>query len=353
MYLNRRRLGICLVLLSSVMLALAVKDFANEESLFALTAYEEESAIHSLVADPMEKEPILVLGDQNISEAIGQYENLLIEFYSPRCGHCQHFAPEYEKLATLLENEGVPVRLAKVDDTIEKNTSKKFEIYAYPTLNLIQNGNISEYPGRTKSQDIITWLKFKTDPLLRGIVSLSDVYKALEQYKSVVVLLGTKSSEGLETFRILSKIYQDVAFLYTENKTLEKEFGVDSGTQLVMFTNSNPDKIKFSGVLNAMSLKTFIDQNNHPLVPLLSTEIMKAIFEGGSAGLILILHRDQEGEEALVSLETSVEDLPDNLTVCACFVEDDNENLCLELSKYLGLNEPKLPKVKLLNFEQR
>lgn len=52
-----------------------------------------------------------------------------------RCGHCKSLAPEYATTAKLLADV---VPLAKVDCTMHKELSKRFEIQGYPTLKLFK-----------------------------------------------------------------------------------------------------------------------------------------------------------------------------------------------------------------------
>lgn len=54
------------------------------------------------------------------------------------CGHCKALAPEYEKAADQLLEDGVEAKLAKVDCTQEGDLCGKHGVQGYPTLKVFR-----------------------------------------------------------------------------------------------------------------------------------------------------------------------------------------------------------------------
>lgn len=99
---------------------------------------------------------------------------------APWCGHCKALTPEYAKAAQALKEEGLPVRLAKVDATEETELAERFSVKGYPTIKLLREGKPAlDYTAGRLSTDIITWIKKKTGPPALKV-------ETVEQAKSII-----------------------------------------------------------------------------------------------------------------------------------------------------------------------
>lgn len=82
---------------------------------------------------------------------------------APWCSHCKALAPEFTKLAQLLEEQNSEVRLAKVDATAEKQLAERYEVSGYPTLKLFRPGRETPVECRTEhtAGEMLVWLRKK------------------------------------------------------------------------------------------------------------------------------------------------------------------------------------------------
>ena len=66
-------------------------------------------------------------------------------------------APEYEKAATELKSDDIPI--AKVDCTVETEICEEQKIQGFPTLKIFKKGSASEFKGQRKAESIVSVLK--------------------------------------------------------------------------------------------------------------------------------------------------------------------------------------------------
>lgn len=91
------------------------------------------------LAEIKEEDGVLIATDSNFAEILSANQFLLVEYYAPWCGHCKSLAPEYAKAAKRLKETSSPVRLAKVDATVEKSLASAADLKGYPTLKFYIN----------------------------------------------------------------------------------------------------------------------------------------------------------------------------------------------------------------------
>jgi thioredoxin len=102
------------------------------------------------------KRPVEVTSSDFDHEVIAWPGTVLVEFWSPRCGHCLTIAPVLEELA--YEKAGF-LKIAKINIENEPSLATRFQIRATPTLMLYRNRiKLAEIAGGMPKAQLEAWI---------------------------------------------------------------------------------------------------------------------------------------------------------------------------------------------------
>mmetsp|Transcript_44223 Transcript_44223/g.32210 ORF Transcript_44223/g.32210 Transcript_44223/m.32210 type:complete len:487 (-) Transcript_44223:184-1644(-) len=224
------------------------------------------------------EEGVIVLGDDNFDAAIGEFNNILVEFYAPWCGHCKSLAPEYAKAAQALADS--PVKLAKVDATAHNAVAQKFEVKGFPTLKFFKNGKASDYNGGRTEKEIVSWLEKKTGPAFHVLSTESDLEKFREAHE--VFALGVfTSSESAEAKAFVAAAESDEQHVYaiSTDAGVRSKLGAADNTVVVLKTFDDlRNDLAVSSETASADIAKFVTTKATPWVFEFSAENSKTIF---------------------------------------------------------------------------
>jgi len=110
---------------------------------------------------PEEDLEVVQLTSRNFAKELRKGSVWLIEFYSSHCSHCIEFAPVYADIARYYHglDEGVKVRIGKVNGVKERALFNRFHIYAFPSFYLIDGWSVYEFKQRRSKKEMMAFVE--------------------------------------------------------------------------------------------------------------------------------------------------------------------------------------------------
>ncbi|RWS16392.1 Protein disulfide-isomerase A4-like protein [Dinothrombium tinctorium] len=230
------------------------------------------------------KDAVLVLTKENFTEIVNKEDIILVEFYAPWCGHCKKLAPEYKRAAKELSEISNPIKLAKVDATIENELKEEYNIEGFPTLLIFRKGKRYNYDGPRDEQGIVRYMKEQQ-------ISPSKILDSVKQLDKLINAKGSSGRQSLaptvlgffdnenspyyELFIDAANEQRDKAFrfLHTFDKSLAKSLKEKVNTITLMqpeIFSSDYEPSRYRLTLDEDTTKEdilyFIGNNSIPLV---------------------------------------------------------------------------------------
>ncbi|CAK9801534.1 Protein disulfide-isomerase [Anthophora quadrimaculata] len=296
------------------------------------------------------EDEVLVLTEDNIKEAIEQNDYLLIEFYAPWCGHCKALAPEFAKAAKKLQEIGSPVKLAKVDATVETALSEEYRIPGYPTLKFLRKGFVIEYNGYREADDIVNWVTKKSGPAIKDLPTVEEAKSFIDAHNIAVVgFFKDVESDGAKVFSEAAHSL-DHAFGMSSSDEVFNEYGVKDGT-IVLFKKFDEGRNDFTGEIDIKKLHNFILIHALPLVVDFNQNIAQIIFSGDMKNHLLIFLSKEAGhyEEYVEKIKEDVKKFREKVLCVTINVDVSDHKRIVE---FFGLKKDEIPAMRIIKLER-
>jgi len=299
------------------------------------------------VAEIVSEEGVLVLTEDNFQEAVDGNEFLLVEFYAPWCGHCKTLAPEYAKAASILANNESPVKLAKVDATVEKTLGEKFEVRGFPTLKFFKKGKATEYTGGRTSDTIVAWVEKKSGPPVKTLESVEDA-KAFIESNDIAVIGFFKDVKSVDAKAFIDAAgsIDDYPFGFSSEAAVLEEYKVDT-TGIVLFKNFDEGRNDFTGEVTEEAIVSFVSGNAVPLVADFNQETAQKVFSGEVKSIMLLfVSASAEDYSAKVEIARAIaKDFKGEMRFITVNIDEEEHKRILD---FFGVEMSELPSMRIL-----
>jgi thiol-disulfide isomerase/thioredoxin len=104
---------------------------------------------------------LIKIGHGRPIEGFANSEKSLVICKAEWCGHCKKAAPEFSKLlgaSPITLKDGSKVNVKILDDAKDKAEISKYNVKGYPTVLIVDGGQVTEYPGERKADSIMEFL---------------------------------------------------------------------------------------------------------------------------------------------------------------------------------------------------
>ena len=279
-----------LLLISNITLSLCEKDQKEKSETTKPSKKENISERYQIEDD------VIVLSPTNFFKALKEFDLMMIEFYSPNCGHCKKLAPEYTAISKHFEKDEV-VQLAKINCSKYKKFTDQFEVSHYPTLHVFYKGvQVIEYHtnfGEKNKKNIIPFLEQVKQVLAYPIESMESVEIIQKLFISGIVYFGDNESDLKLLEGYPFKMMKNVC----NNKEIMEKLNVKPRT-LVLFKEFDEKRndLVIEKDLTFELIEEFLDNYSKPLLHILKYDIFLGIFAIDIPALVLYENSDDVKE---------------------------------------------------------
>ena len=321
-------------------------------SFVCLTA--RRLSIVAAESDDFERdEGIIVLKGDDFQKALEHFDNVLVKFDAPWCGHCKAFAPDYVKIAAILKERNENVICAKVDAPEEQELIEKYDIQGVPTLKLFRKDKSPDsYQGFRSVDALVDWVTRKIGPPTVAIED-SETAEKLKESSDVVVIAYYKDAARNEsvTFSDIADQYDDYKFGIVQNEDVATKLGfTKEGVKL--FKKFDEGEVDYDKDLKSSSeLKRFIQANSLPLVVTFDQKNAQKIFGGDikAHNLLFVSKSDPQTEGILEEFKKSAKEFKERVLFVVINSDQDEHERIIE---YFGLKKDELPGLRFIKLQE-
>jgi len=299
------------------------------------------------------EEGVLVLTEKNFEQALADHEFILVEFYAPWCGHCKALAPEYAKAAGLLLEKDSPVKLGKVDATVESSLGEKFEVRGYPTLKFFRNGKPMDYNGGRTADTIINWVEKKTGPPATTLEAVDAAKEFVDSNEIAIVgFFADAEGEAAKAFLEFAATNDEYKFgLASSSGDVATEYEVKADA-IVLFKKFDEGRNDLSeGLTDPEAITKFITANALPLVVEFNHETAQKIFSGEIKSHLLMFV-SKKSDEYKEQHETATKIAKDYKGQVLFVTIDTDEEDHKRIIEFFGMKEDELPGMRIIKLAE-
>lgn len=299
-----------------------------------------------------ENEGILELTQSDFDLAKDQFENLLVEFYAPWCGHCRSIAPEYQKAAEMMKEQGLNVKLAKVNGDEQPSLRDQYNITGYPSFKFFftSKGKILDYKDGRHAGDFVGYIRKKTTPPVYPVETLEDAISIVHHNR--LIFFGFFKDPDSKASQIFSEFAFDndmSIFISTLHPPIAQHFHVTADDAILVFKQYDEGKLQMEGDITYANIKKFMTTHRLPLVSEFLEENAEEIFSTDVKNYMVLFGNKQDGNfnQLYLDFTAAAQHFKGRVVFLYVNLDEEEHEKVLE---FFGLSIADCPAVRFINM---
>lgn len=295
-----------------------------------------------LLVSVLAQDNVVVLTNETFYETIANNPFVLVKFFAPWCGHCKALAPEYEKLARIVKNEGKPFVIAELDANAYSDIGGKEQIDGFPTIKFYVNGLVFKFNGDRTAQDMLDFLDRKTSPPSTNLATEEDI-TAQKEATGLRCIYALSKDNNMGVYFSVAATAEDFTFYHAPHELVVKVFPDAKENSVILLKDFDEGMNIYTGEMVADKFEMFLQESSTPLVSMLSQDLLDKVFTpNGTPGVILYYNSTDESKVGLEDMLRKV--ASDVKSEGYLFIlTDPTEPLGARVSEFLGIEPSSVP----------
>eukprot|EP00829_Urostomides_striatus_P013516 TRINITY_DN3760_c0_g1_i3.p1 TRINITY_DN3760_c0_g1~~TRINITY_DN3760_c0_g1_i3.p1 ORF type:complete len:476 (-),score=149.57 TRINITY_DN3760_c0_g1_i3:18-1445(-) len=290
---------------------------------------------------------VLNLTDANFDDIIQNNKVVMVKFFAPWCGHCQHLAPEYEKAAEMAIKNNKTFILGELDATVQKQTAEKYGVSGYPTLKLFIEGNIIDFDGERTAEALYAFMDKKSSPPTKELESIEQIKEQVKGKGRRCIFIGDDPSVLTDYINIARDVNE--FDFYTTSESVGKEAfpELNSFPAVVLLKDYDEKKAVLAGTWSEQ-FTDFLKVHQYPIMGKVTREIMDNIFKPSTRKAVVLFRSASSNSAQALEREFEKLALARRSSKYYFMVSDIKSDPEQRLTDYLGLEAKEFPVVEIL-----
>lgn len=210
--------------------------------------------------------------------------------------------PEYAKLAGNLKTLKSPVKIGKVDGTVEKQLFNDFDIKGFPTIKFFKNGVATQYNGKRDEPSIMAFIKKKSESPITQLPNTGAVKQFVEE-NNVAVIGFFKDQESSDLAKELVKA-SDLLIDFAEFGVAQPASSGDLDVKedkIVLLKKFDEGRVDYDGETDFESIMDFVELESTPIaIELCEKNNVILTVSNIKVNVLLFYRKSDENAQSLV-----------------------------------------------------